>query len=69
MTQEADMARKARALTAKRIERTTEPGRYRDAEVKGLYLQINPNGAKSWLLRFERAGREARRLAPLGPQL
>jgi integrase len=59
------MARKARALTAKRIERTTEPGRYRDAEVKGLYLQINPNGAKSWLLRYERAGRE--RWHGLGP--
>jgi integrase len=52
------MARKAKALTAKAIERTRAPGRYRDADMRGLYLQINEGGAKSWLLRFERAGRE-----------
>ena len=59
------MSRKARVLTAKAVERTTTPGRYRDAGLRGLYLQINPNGAKSWLLRYERSGRE--RWHGLGP--
>ena len=45
-------------LTAKRVERTTTPGRYRDGLVKGLLLQITDTGAKSWVLRYELHGRE-----------
>jgi Arm DNA-binding domain len=45
-------------LTAKKVERTKEPGRYRDGLVKGLLLQISESGAKSWLLRYELHGRE-----------
>ena len=45
-------------LTAKKVERTTTPGRYRCGLVRGLYLQISDNGAKSYVLRFERHGRE-----------
>ena len=45
-------------LTAKKVERTTKPGRYRDGEIKGLLLQISRNGAKSWVLRYERHGKE-----------
>ena len=45
-------------LTAKRVERTTKPGRYRDGLVKGLLLQISESGAKSWVLRYELHGRE-----------
>jgi integrase len=45
-------------LTAKRVERTKTPGRYRCGLVRGLYLQISDNGAKSYVLRFERHGRE-----------
>jgi integrase len=45
-------------LTARKVERETRPGRYHDAEVRGLYLQIGKTGGKSWLLRFERDGRE-----------
>jgi integrase len=65
------MARKqnkrAGSLTAKRVERTTKPGRYRDGLVKGLLLQISASDAtddrpatlrKSWVLRFELHGRE-----------
>src|SRR5258708_7821579 len=44
------------ALTIKMIERIKEPGRHGDGQ--GLYLQIGPTGAKSWLLRYERGGRE-----------
>ncbi len=45
-------------LTAKRVERTTKPGRYGCGLVRGLYLQISDSGAKSWVLRYERHGRE-----------
>jgi integrase len=50
-------------LTTKRIARLSEPGKYLDAH--GLYLQVNDNGKKSWLFRYERSGRE--RAAGLGP--
>src|ERR1019366_9587559 len=33
-------------------------GRYHDAMVPGLYVQISESGARSWLLRFELHGRE-----------
>jgi integrase len=45
-------------LTARTVERTKKPGRYRDGLVKGLLLQISESGAKSWVLRYERAGKE-----------
>jgi integrase len=51
------------ALTVKTVERTTAPGRYGDGN--GLYLQITRSGVKSWLLRYERNGRE--RWMGLGP--
>ena len=50
-------------LTVKRMARIEEPGRYADG--LGLYLQVGPNGAKSWLFRYERVGRE--RWMGLGP--
>jgi integrase len=53
-------------LTAKRVERTKKPGRYRDSGgVTGLLLQISDSGAKSWVLRYELNGRE--RMMGLGP--
>ena len=45
-------------LTKRRVERLQTPGRYRDAVVKGLYLQVSKNGAKSWILRYVLRGRE-----------
>jgi integrase len=45
-------------LTAKRVERTKKPGRYRDGMVKGLLLQISDTGSKSWVLRYELHGKE-----------
>ncbi len=50
-------------LTALKVARLTKPGRYGDG--KGLALQITKSGAKSWVFRFERDGRE--RLMGLGP--
>jgi integrase len=52
-------------LTAKRVERTTKPGRYRDGIVPGLLLQISESGAKSWVLRYELHGKE--RMMGIGP--
>ena len=54
------------ALTAKRIERLRKvPGRHADGTVKGLKLQVTDAGVASWLLRFERGGKE--RWMGLGP--
>ena len=50
-------------LTVKRIDRIKDKGRYSDGH--GLYLQVNENGIKSWLFRFERGGKE--RYMGLGP--
>jgi hypothetical protein len=45
-------------LTVKRIAKLQTPGRYRAGDPPGLYLQITGDGGRSWLLRYERAGRE-----------
>jgi integrase len=50
-------------LTAKKVERVKAPGRYHDGH--GLHLQVRHAGNKSWLLRYERDGRE--RWLGLGP--
>jgi integrase len=44
------------ALTVRKVERLTTPGRYGDGQ--GLSLQISPTGVKSWLFRYERNGQE-----------
>jgi hypothetical protein len=51
-------------LTAKRVAKAiTRPGRYGDGH--GLYLQVVNTNNASWLLRYERSGRE--RWLGLGP--
>ncbi len=51
-------------LTAKRVARNLKrPGRYPDGD--NLYLRVSSPGKASWLLRYERAGRE--RMLGLGP--
>jgi integrase len=50
-------------LTSKKVDRTKTPGRLHDGH--GLYLQIKGAENKSWLLRYERDGRE--RWLGLGP--
>lgn len=51
------------ALSARQVDTLKAAGRYGDGH--GLCLQITPTGAKSWLLRYERNGRE--RWMGLGP--
>ena len=48
----------SKPLSAKRVARLKGAGRYHDAMVPGLYVQISESGARSWLLRFELHGRE-----------
>jgi integrase len=43
-------------LTALKVEKLKNPGRYPDGD--GLYLQVGPTGAKSWLLRYQLDGKE-----------
>lgn len=52
-------------LSAKSVANLKAPGRYRDGEVKGLYLQVVNAGNRSWIFRYERDGRE--RWMGLGP--
>ena len=44
------------ALTTKQIEKLNTPGRYHDGY--GLHLQVRSTRNRSWLLRYERSGRE-----------
>ena len=57
------MAKRFAKLTALQVERLAKPGHYGDGY--GLYLQINANGKKSWIFRYEIRGRE--RYMGLGP--
>src|SRR6516162_4284069 len=49
------MARRLQRLTALAVSRAK--GRGYLADGGGLYLQISPSGAKSWVFRFRDAGR------------
>ena len=40
-----------------RTVKTLPPGRYRDNEVRGLYLLVRDSGARSWVLRYQLGGR------------
>lgn len=50
-------------LNSKTVATLRAPGRYADGA--GLYLQVTETGVKSWIFRYERAGRE--RAMGLGP--
>lgn len=56
------MAREPGKLTALAVARAKAPGLYSDGG--GLNLQIAPSGARSWIFRFQQAGR--RRYMGLG---
>ena len=51
------MPRKASELNALAVSRLTEPGVHFVGAVPGLALQVQPSGAKSWVLRVMIAGR------------
>lgn len=48
--------RESKRLTAIKVTRLSQPGRYPDGG--GLYLQVSKWRTKAWLFRFERDGRE-----------
>jgi integrase len=47
--------RETNKLTALRVSRAKKPGRYCDGH--GLWLQVGPTGAKSWVFRYMLGGR------------
>lgn len=49
------MARKARGLTARFVATATKPGLYGDGG--GLYLQVAPAGARTWIYRYQLCAR------------
>jgi hypothetical protein len=57
------MARVYERLTAMTVRQLRGAGRFPDGG--GLYLQITPTGARSWIFRYRVAGRE--RQMGLGP--
>jgi hypothetical protein len=44
--------RKAKALTAATLSAKLEPGKYHDGGGIGLYLRVDPNGARFWVQRI-----------------
>lgn len=57
------MARESNRLSAVKVSKLKEPGRYADGH--GLYLQVSKWGTKAWIFRYMKAGR-ARHMG-LGP--
>src|ERR1051325_7986284 len=49
------MAKRAAGLTARQVETRKRPGLFADGG--GLYLQVAPTGAKTWIFRFQLGGR------------
>lgn len=50
------MGRSIERLNALQVAKLTKPGYYCDGA--GLYLQVSPSGSKSWIFRYERAGKQ-----------
>ncbi|WP_374671740.1 tyrosine-type recombinase/integrase [Acidovorax temperans] len=59
------MGKVAKALTAIEVGRLEEPGYHAVGTVPGLYLQVTPGGAKSWVMRVKVGAK--RREIGLGP--
>ncbi len=49
------MPKKAAGLTARKVETIKTPGLFADGN--GLYLQVTPTGAKTWIFRYQIVGR------------
>jgi integrase len=52
---EGEMPKRAAGLTARKVETVKTPGMLADGN--GLYLQVTATGAKTWIFRFQIAGR------------
>ena len=57
------MPKKAAGLTARQVQTVKTPGMFADGN--GLYLQVTPTGGKTWIFRYQIAGR--RREMGIGP--
>ncbi|MCU9846721.1 site-specific integrase [Defluviimonas sp. WL0024] len=53
----AKARRSANALTAAKLTANLEPGKYHDGGGIGLYLRVDPNGARFWVQRITIQGR------------
>ena len=53
----ADRLREAKKLTAAKLNSGLEPGRYHDGGNLGLFLRVDPNGAKFWIQRISIKGK------------
>lgn len=51
------MPRKSKELSALEVGRLAEPGLHFVGGVAGLAMQVQPSGARSWVLRFTVAGK------------
>lgn len=49
------MARRVRRLAARSVESLKKPGRHADGD--GLYLVVDPSGARRWLFMFRWKGK------------
>ena len=52
------MAKQTHRLTALQVKKLSKPGWYPDGA--GLYLQVSNSNSKSWVYRYEKAGKERR---------
>lgn len=52
------MAKRIHRLNALKVKQEKTPGWYADGA--GLYLQVSPNSSKSWVYRYQMAGKERR---------
>ena len=52
---EFQLSKRAKGLTARRVDAITKPGRHGDGH--GLYLEVKPSGSKSWVLLYTFGGR------------
>ena len=52
------MAKRIKPLSDRRVATLKARGRYHDPEHRGLYLQVDDNSNKSWLLRYQIDNRE-----------
>jgi Arm DNA-binding domain len=53
----ADKLREAKKLTAAKLNSNLEPGRYHDGGNLGLFLRVDPNGARFWIQRITIKGK------------
>ncbi|MBL3703215.1 DUF4102 domain-containing protein [Sulfitobacter sp. BDSS02] len=54
---QSNASRRGKALTTAFVQSVSEPGKYHDGSGLGLYLRVEPNGARFWIQRIMVRGR------------